>query len=171
MYTKNVGLSRMILEEAATFFCSKEDSRLLIIMIVSLQGEKHMATVFSKIISGELPSHKILENESYLAFLNINPVNPGHTLVIPKKEIDYIFDLEDELLAGLMVFSKKIAEVIKLAVPCKRIGVMVAGLEVPHAHVHLIPILQSLEELNFARARKSSEEELSGMAQKIRKNL
>ena len=99
-----------------------------------------MASLFSRIIDGEIPCHKICEDEHYLAFLDIRPINPGHTLVIPKKEIDYLFDVDDDLLGGMMVFAKKIAHAIKEEVECKRIGVMVAGLEVPHAHIHLIPI-------------------------------
>jgi histidine triad (HIT) family protein len=130
-----------------------------------------MPSLFTRIIQGEIPAHKILENDKYLAFLDIRPVNPGHTLVIPKQEVDYIFDVEDELLKGLIVFSKKVAKAIEKAVPCKRVGVMVAGLEVPHAHVHLIPIIESLTELNFSRAKAMSQEELARIAQKIRENL
>jgi len=126
-----------------------------------------MASLFTRIIQGEIPCHKILENESYLAFLDIRPINPGHTLVIPKKEIDYLFDLEDDLLSGLMVFSKKVASMIKAAMPCERIGVMVAGLEVPHAHIHLIPMFK-ISDLNFANAQSASNEELAEIAQKIR---
>ncbi len=130
-----------------------------------------MASLFTRIIKGEIPAHKILENERYLAFLDIRPVNPGHTLVIPKKEVDYIFDVEDKTLEGLIVFAKKVAKAIEKAIPCKRIGVMVAGLEVPHAHVHLIPIIESLTELNFSRAKNTTQEELARIAQKIRENL
>src|ERR1051325_10387045 len=99
-----------------------------------------MASIFSKIIAGEIPAYKIAEDERYLAFLDVSPLAKGHTLVIPKKEIDYIFDLEDKELAGLMLFAKKIARALKQAVTCKRIGVAVIGLEVPHAHVHLVPL-------------------------------
>jgi len=130
-----------------------------------------MPTIFTKILSGEIPAHKILENESYLAFLDIRPVNPGHTLVIPKQEIDYLFDMEDELLKGLVVFAKKVAKAVRKTIPCKKVGVMVAGLEVPHAHVHLIPIIENLSELNFARAKSMGQEELAAIAQKIRANL
>ena len=130
-----------------------------------------MPTIFTKILSGEILAHKILEDDRYLAFLDIRPVNPGHTLVIPKQEIDYIFDIEDELLKGLIVFAKKVAKAVGKAIPCKKIGVMVAGLEVPHAHVHLIPILESLSELNFARAKSISQEELAAIALKIRAHL
>ena len=97
-------------------------------------------TVFSKIIAGEIPSYKVAEDDRYYAFLDINPLVKGHTLVVPKKETDYIFDLDDETLAGMMVFAKRVAKAIKEAVPCKRVGVTVIGLEVPHAHIHLIPI-------------------------------
>ncbi len=127
-----------------------------------------MASIFSKIVAGEIPCHKIAENEHYLAFLDIFPVAKGHTLVIPKKEIDYIFDLDDETLAGLHVFSKKVALAIQKAVPCERIGVAVIGLEVPHAHVHLIPI-NSMADMNFANKRAASQEELAQVAETIRK--
>jgi histidine triad (HIT) family protein len=136
-----------------------------------IKKEKTMPTIFTKILTGEIPAHKVLENDKYLAFLDIRPVNPGHTLVIPKQEIDYIFDIEDELLKGLIVFAKKVAKAIRKTIPCKKIGVMVAGLEVPHAHIHLIPIIESLTELNFARARGMDQEELATIAAKIRANL
>ena len=129
-----------------------------------------MPTLFTRIINGEIPAHKILENDRYLAFLDIRPVNPGHTLVIPKQEIDYLFDMNDELLKGLIVFSKKVARAIHKTVPCKKVDVMVAGIEVPHAHVHLIPI-NGVSDLNFARAKDTSAEELAAMASKIRTNL
>lgn len=130
-----------------------------------------MPTLFTRIIRGEIPSHKILESDQYLAFLDIRPVNPGHTLVIPKKEIDYVFDIDDELLKGLIVFAKTVAKAIYKAIPCKKVGVMVAGLEVPHAHVHLIPILDNLSELNFARAKSVPNDELAAIAAKIRTYL
>ncbi len=129
-----------------------------------------MPTIFTKILAGEIPAHKILEDDKYLAFLDIRPVNPGHTLVIPKQEIDYIFDIEDELLKGLIVFAKKVAKAIKKTVPCQKVGVMVAGIEVPHAHVHLIPI-NGVSDLNFARAKAMPQEELAAIAAKIRANL
>jgi histidine triad (HIT) family protein len=126
-----------------------------------------MATLFTRIVQGEIPCHKIAETEDFLAFLDISPVEKGHTLVIPKKEVDYIFDLDDELLAGLHLFSKKVAKAIEAVVPCQRIGVAVIGLEVPHTHVHLIP-LHSLQSLNFSKERvKMSAEELSNLAKKI----
>lgn len=129
-----------------------------------------MPTIFTKILAGEIPAHKILENDQYLAFLDIRPVNPGHTLVIPKKEVDYIFDMEDDLLEGLMVFSKKVARAIKKTISCQKVGVMVAGIEVPHTHIHLIPI-NGVGDLSFARAKPMASEELTAIAQKIRKNL
>ncbi len=99
-----------------------------------------MSTIFSKIIAGEIPSYKIAEEGRFYAFLDINPMAKGHTLVVPKQEVDYIFDLDDKLLGDMVVFSKKVAKAIEKAVPCKRVAVMVLGLEVPHAHIHLIPI-------------------------------
>ena len=126
-----------------------------------------MASLFTRIVKGEIPCHKILEDERYLAFLDIRPINPGHTLVIPKKEVDYIFDMEDPAIAGLMVFAKKVAMMIKKVTPCEKIGIMVAGLEVRHAHVHLIPI-HSIGDLNFAKAKATANEELAKIAEKIR---
>jgi histidine triad (HIT) family protein len=113
-----------------------------------------MATIFTKIVNGEIPCYKIAEDENYLAFLDINPLAKGHTLVIPKLEIDYIFNVDDQLLAGLIVFAKKVALAVEKAVPCKRIGVAVLGLEVPHAHIHLIPI-NKLGDINFANPKLS----------------
>jgi len=129
-----------------------------------------MPTIFTKILAGEIPAHKILEDNRYLAFLDIRPVNPGHTLVIPKQEVEYIFDMEDELLKGLMVFAKKVAKAIGKAFPCKKVGIMVAGIEVPHAHIHLIPI-NSVGDLSFARAKAATPEELAQAAEKIRANF
>ncbi|HHU25462.1 MAG TPA: HIT family protein [Bacteroidales bacterium] len=117
-----------------------------------------MATIFSKIIAGEIPSYKVAEDERFFAFLDINPVAKGHTLVVPKQETDYLFDLDDEWLSGLALFSKKVALAVKKAVPCKRVGVLVMGLEVPHAHVHLIPI-QNEGDLNPAKPKLSLTEE------------
>ncbi|MCU0428568.1 MAG: HIT family protein [Cytophagaceae bacterium] len=127
-----------------------------------------MSTIFSRIIKGEIPCHKIAENDHYLAFLDVSPLAEGHTLVIPKKEVDYIFDMEDQELAGLHVFAKQVATQLKKAVPCKKIGVAVIGLEVPHAHVHLIP-LQTVQDINFSRPKLSpTQEELKTTAEKIR---
>lgn len=111
-----------------------------------------MATIFSKIITGEIPCYKIAENDEFLAFLDINPLAIGHTLVIPKLEVDYIFDLEDEFLGRMMSFSKEVARKLKNSIECKRIGVCVIGLEVPHAHIHLIPI-NSVSDMNFQRPK------------------
>jgi histidine triad (HIT) family protein len=129
-----------------------------------------MVSLFTKIINGEIPCHRICEDEKYLAFLDIRPINLGHTLVIPKKAVDYIFDVDDVLLGGLMVFAKKVARAIKKEVECKRIGVMVAGLEVPHAHIHLIPI-RAIADLNFANARPAENDDLAAIAERIRRHI
>lgn len=105
-------------------------------------------TIFSKIIAGDIPCYKVAENDKFFAFLDINPVNWGHTLVVPKKEIDYIFDIEDKDLGDMMVFAKKVAKAIKKAIPCRKVGVTVLGLEVPHAHIHLVP-LQNEGDMDF----------------------
>ena len=124
-------------------------------------------SIFTKIINKEIPCYKIAEDENYLAFLDISPLAIGHTLVIPKKEIDYIFNMDDQLLAGLHIFSKKVAIAIEKAIPCKRIGVAVIGLEVPHAHIHLIP-LQTVQDINFSRPKMVvSKEVLEETAAKI----
>ncbi|MEP7167862.1 MAG: HIT family protein [Bacteroidota bacterium] len=126
-----------------------------------------MSSIFSRIVNGEIPCYKVAENEKFLAFLDISPLAKGHTLVIPKKEVDYIFEIDDGLLAELFVFSKKVALSIEKAIPCKRIGITVIGLEVPHAHVHLIPI-NNVSDMNFARPKLSFKpEELKETAQKI----
>lgn len=126
-----------------------------------------MATIFTKIINGEIPCYKIAEDDNYLAFLDIMPLAEGHVLVIPKKEVDYIFDLSDEQLSGLMLFAKKIAPAIAQACPCRRVGVSVIGLEVPHTHVHLIP-LNSMNDINFTREKlKPSADELKATAERI----
>lgn len=111
-----------------------------------------MATIFSKIIAGDIPSYKILEDDNFLAFLDVFPLKPGHTLVIPKIETDYIFDIDDDMLAYMMVFSKKVANAIKLAIPCTKVGVAVIGLEVAHAHIHLVPITK-VSDINFANSK------------------
>lgn len=126
-----------------------------------------MASIFSKIIAGEIPSYKIAETPDFLAFLDISPLTKGHTLVVPKLEIDYIFDLEDDLLAEMQIFSKKVSVAIKQAFPCERICVIVAGFEVPHAHIHLIPS-NEMSDLNFSNKLKLSQEELSTIAEKIK---
>lgn len=130
-----------------------------------------MASIFSKIASGEIPSYKIAEDENYFAFLDINPLGKGHTLVIPKEETDYIFDIEDDKIAGMMVFSKKIAKAIEKVIPCNRIGIAVLGLEVPHAHIHLVPI-NSEADISFSKPKlKLTEQEFKEIASMIRNNL
>jgi histidine triad (HIT) family protein len=125
-----------------------------------------MASIFTKIIRGEIPCFKILEDEKFLAFLDVRPITKGHTLVIPKQEIDYFFDLDSETLSGLMLFAKQAAKMIEKKVSCKRIGVMVAGLEVPHVHVHLVPI-SSVQDLNFAKAEPADEKDLALLSREI----
>ncbi len=128
-----------------------------------------MATIFSRIVAGEIPCHKIAENEEFFAFLDINPVAKGHTLVIPKQEINYIFDLDDAVLGRMMVFAKRVARAQEAAIACKRIGMAVMGLEVPHAHIHLIPITKE-SDMYFDKDKKvMSEEELAEVAASIRK--
>lgn len=130
-----------------------------------------MPSIFTKIINGEIPCYKIAEDENYIAFLDVFPLKKGHTLVVPKKEIDYIFDLDSETYRGLMMFSKKIAEAIKRAYPCNRIGLSVIGLEVPHAHIHLVPI-NTMNDMNFANDKLTySKEEFIECAEKIKRNL
>lgn len=130
-----------------------------------------MSGIFTKIINGEIPAYRIAEDERYLAFLDINPLKKGHTLVIPKKEVDYLFDLDDELLAGMAVFSKKVARAIDKVVDCNRVGVVVLGLEVPHAHIHLIPI-DSEADVHFSNPRvKMTEEEFKDLAASIKKEI
>ncbi len=126
-----------------------------------------MATLFTKIIRGEIPCYKIAEDENYFAFLDINPLREGHTLVVTKKETDYIFDLDDDLLSGLILFSRKIAKAIGDAIPCARIGVAVIGLEIPHVHVHLVP-MDSMDDINFRKPKlKFSPEQFQATAKKI----
>ncbi|HNW67429.1 MAG TPA: HIT family protein [Bacteroidales bacterium] len=130
-----------------------------------------MDTIFTKIIKGEIPCYKIAENEKFFAFLDINPLAKGHTLVVPKLQNDYIFDLEDDHLAKMMVFAKKVALAIQKNVPCLRIGVAVIGIEVPHTHIHLVPINQ-VGDLNFANPKcKLTDEELKDIAQKIAQSV
>ena len=126
-----------------------------------------MSSIFSKIVAGEIPCFKVAEDDNYLAFLDITPLRRGHVLVIPKKETDYIFDLTDEAIGGIFVFSKKVAQSIKKAFPCKKVGVTIIGLEVPHAHIHLIP-MNSMADMNFAQEKLVlSNDELSEIADKI----
>ena len=128
-----------------------------------------MASLFSKIVAGEIPCHRIAENEKFLAFLDIAPLAEGHTLIIPKKEVDYFFDLEDDILAEINGFARDVAKQLERAIPCKRIGVAIIGLEVPHAHVHLVP-LQNVSDINFERPKLDfTQEELAATAEKIRR--
>jgi histidine triad (HIT) family protein len=130
-----------------------------------------MATIFTKIINGEIPCYKIAEDTNYIAFLDINPLRAGHTLVVPKKETDYLFDLDDELLTGLILFSKKVAKGIRKAIPCKRIGIAVLGLEVPHAHIHLVP-MDSMEDVNFKNPKlKFTSEEYEEISARISREI
>ena len=130
-----------------------------------------MSSIFTKIINREIPSHIIAENADFIAFLDVSPLVIGHTLVVPKKEVDYIFDLDDKTLAELNVFAKKVAQAVKKAMPCIRVGVAVIGLEVPHTHVHLVP-LNTMDDINFSRPKLSpSEEDLIEIAEKIKNSL
>jgi len=126
-----------------------------------------MESIFTKIVNGEIPCYKVAEDENYLAFLDINPLAEGHTLVIPKKEVDYIFDVEDELHKGLWHFAKKVAAAIRKVIPCQRIGITVIGLEVPHAHIHLIP-LKGMYDMDFRRSKLMfTPEQFTEIARKI----
>ena len=130
-----------------------------------------MPTIFSRIANGEIPSYKVAENDSFFAFLDINPVAKGHVLVIPKQEIDYIFDISDNMLGDMMVFAKKVAKAIKQAIPCKKVGIAVVGLEVPHAHIHLIPV-NEVGDLSFSNPKLSfTPEELAKIASDIMVNI
>ncbi|MEY3405355.1 MAG: HIT family protein [Cyclobacteriaceae bacterium] len=127
-----------------------------------------MSSIFSKIIAREIPAHIVLEDDSFIAFLDVMPLVPGHVLVVPKKEVDYIFDLEDDDFGPMMIFAKKVAKALRKAVTCRRIGISVIGLEVPHTHVHLVP-MNSADDVNFTRPKlKPSSEELIQMAERIR---
>jgi histidine triad (HIT) family protein len=130
-----------------------------------------MATIFTRIINGEIPCYKVAEDENYFAFLDINPLRAGHTLVVPRKETDYVFDLDDRQLTGLILFSKKVAAAIKTAFPCNRIGVAVLGLDVPHAHIHLVP-LDTMEDINFKKPKlKFTPDEFREIAEKISREV
>jgi len=127
-----------------------------------------MATIFSKIAAGEIPSYKIAENDKFFAFLDINPLVKGHTLVIPRREVDYIFDMEDEELGAMHLFAKSVAKAIEKAIPCKRVGVAVMGLEVPHAHIHLIPINKESDMIISNPKQKLSDEEFVAIASAVK---
>jgi histidine triad (HIT) family protein len=127
-----------------------------------------MSTIFTRIVNGEIPAYKVAEDDRYLAFLDISPLSPGHTLVIPKTETDYIFDIESEEYAGLWLFARRVSSAVEKAVPCKRIGVAVIGLEVPHAHIHLIP-MNRVSDMNFANPKLSlPAEEMASICERIR---
>lgn len=127
-----------------------------------------MATIFSRIVAGEIPCHKIAEDDEFFAFLDINPVAMGHTLVIPKKEVDYIFDIDDPMLGRMMAFAKRVARALETAIECKRVGLAVMGLEVPHAHIHLIPITKESDMNFFGKKKEMTQEELAAVAEKVR---
>jgi len=129
-----------------------------------------MASIFSRIVSGEIPAHKIAENDEFLAFLDAFPIAKGHTLVVPKKEIDYIFDLDDDVYSRLFLFAKSIVPALEKTVPCLRIGVSVIGLEVPHVHIHLLP-LNTMGDADFSKKIKITQEELKELAAQVRNNL
>lgn len=126
-----------------------------------------MASIFTRIVKGEIPAYKVAEDENYLAFLDVFPTAKGHTLVIPKKEVDYLFDLDDESYAGLQMFAKKVALGLKKAIPCVKVGVMVLGLEVPHAHIHLVPMQSEKDLLQFTDKTKFPPEEMEALAKRI----
>ena len=126
-----------------------------------------MATIFSKIAQGEIPSYKVAENDNYYAFLDVNPLVEGHVLVIPREETDYLFDMSDDALGAIMAFAKQVAKALQKAVPCKRVGVAVIGFEVPHAHIHLVP-MQSMQDIDFNRPKlKLSQEKFQSIADSI----
>ena len=130
-----------------------------------------MASIFTKIVEGEIPAYKVAEDENYLAFLDVFPTAKGHTLVIPKKEVDYLFDLDDETYAGLQLFAKKVAVGLKKAIPCVKVGVMVLGLEVRHAHIHLVPMQSEKDLLHFSDKTKFPPEEMEALAKLILENI
>ena len=130
-----------------------------------------MASIFTKIVNGEIPAFKVSEDENFLAFLDIFPVTKGHTLVIPKKEVDYLFDLDDDTYTGLQLFAKKVAKGIQKAIPCQKVGVMVLGLEVPHAHIHLVPMQTEADLLHFSKKQSYSKEEMAEIAGAIAREI
>jgi histidine triad (HIT) family protein len=130
-----------------------------------------MTSIFTKIVNGEIPAYIVAEDENYFAFLDIFPVTKGHTLVIPKKEVDYLFDLDDETYSGLQLFSKKVAAGLKKAIPCVKVGVLVLGLEVPHAHIHLIPMQNESDVLNFSNKKKFTPDEFEEIRKLIAESI
>lgn len=130
-----------------------------------------MASIFTKIVNGEIPAWKVAEDENYFAFLDIFPVAKGHTLVIPKKEVDYLFDLDDETYVGLQLFAKKVAIGLQKAIPCKRVGVMVLGLDVPHAHIHLVPMQSEADLLNFTKKLSFTKEEMAEITEAVAREI
>jgi len=130
-----------------------------------------MASLFTRIVQGEIPAYKVAEDDNYLAFLDIFPVAKGHVLCIPKKEVDYLFDLDNDTYTGLQLFAKKVAKGLKQAIPCAKVGVMVLGLEVPHAHIHLVPMQTEADLLNFSDKKKFTPEQFAETAALIAKNI
>lgn len=130
-----------------------------------------MATIFSRIVAGDIPCHKVAEDEEFFAFLDINPVAKGHTLVIPKAEVDYLFDIDDPKLGRMMAFAKRVARAQEAAIPCKRVGLAVMGLEVPHAHIHLVPITKESDMYFGGKKLSLSQEELAEIAKQIRERF
>ena len=130
-----------------------------------------MASIFTKIVNNEIPAYKVAEDENYVAFLDIFPVAKGHTLVIPKKEVDYIFDLDNDTYSGLQLFAKKVSHGLKKAITCKKVGVLVLGLDVPHAHIHLIPLQSEADVLNFSSKKKFTPEEFEEIRETISNNI
>lgn len=130
-----------------------------------------MASLFTKIVNGEIPAWKVAEDDNYLAFLDIFPVAKGHTLVIPKREVDYLFDLDDESYVGLQLFAKKVALGLQKAIPCLKVGVMVLGLEVPHAHIHLVPMQTEADLLNFSKKLSFTKEEMAAITEAVAKEI
>ena len=130
-----------------------------------------MASLFTKIVNGEIPAWKVAEDDNFFAFLDIFPVAKGHTLVIPKKEVDYLFDLDEETYVGLQLFAKKVALGLQKAIPCKKVGVMVLGLEVPHAHIHLIPMQSEADLLNFTKKLSFSKEEMAEITAAVAREI
>lgn len=129
-----------------------------------------MSSLFTRIVKGEIPCHKLAEDDRYLSFLDIRPISEGHALVIPKQEIKYVFDLPDDLLSGLLLFARPVARALEKVVPCKRVGLIVAGIEVPHAHLHLVPF-STMSQLNFANAKAAEPAALAALAEKVRAAL